>query len=149
MEAFAEVNEIIKLMPVELVNKIPKKFCEMIEEERDKTYLTAIKEPLENCKLKDETIIILGLIYRDFLCESSKRKELQEKDAKEIQEMQNAIEREMYEKYNPDDIFKKKIKENKNDEKNENQELVIVQEKSWYQKIFNIIKNFFKRNNTQ
>ena len=115
MEAFAEVNEIIKLMPIQLQNKLPKKFCEMIEEEMDKTYFTDIKEPLENCKLKDETIVILGLMYRDFLCDPQKRKELQEKDEKEIQEMQQLLEKEMHEKYNPDDIFKKDTKTKEED----------------------------------
>ena len=38
MEAFTEVNEIIKLMPEELVSKIPNKFREMISEERDMQY---------------------------------------------------------------------------------------------------------------
>lgn len=144
MEAFAEVNEIIKLMPIQLQDKLPKKFCEMIEEEMDKTYFTDIKEPLENCKLKDETIVILGLMYRDFLCDLQKRKELQEK---EIQEMQQLLEKEMHEKYNPDDIFKKRIKDNK-EENIESKEMIVIQEEKWYQKIFNIIKKFFKRNNT-
>ena len=98
MEAFTEVNEIIKLMPEELVNKIPSKFREMIQEERDRNYVPDIKEPLENCKLKEETIIILGLMYRDFLCSP------------------------------------------------EEKSMTIVQEEKWYQKIFNIIKNIFKRN---
>ena len=146
MEAFAEVNEIIKLMPIQLQNKLPKKFCEMVEEEMDKTYFTDIKEPLENCKLKNETIVILGLMYRDFLCDPQKRKELQEKDEKEIQEIQKLLEKEMYEKYNPDDIFKKRIRDNK-EENIQSKEMIVIQEEKWYQKIFNIIKNFFKRNN--
>ena len=83
MEAFAEVNEIIKLMPLELVKKIPSKFREMIVEEKDNNYIPDIKEPIEKCKLKNETIIILGLIYRDFLCSPDERKKLQEKDARE------------------------------------------------------------------
>ena len=57
-EAFTEVNEIIKMMPDELVNKIPSKFREMIEDERDKEYNPNIQEPLEKCELKNETIII-------------------------------------------------------------------------------------------
>ena len=81
MEAFSEVYEIFKLMPQELLNKIPKKFYEIIKEERDKEYLPNIKEPIENQKLKDETIILLGLIYRDFLCSQDEKKRLQEKDA--------------------------------------------------------------------
>ena len=148
MEAFAEVNEIIKLMPIELVNKIPSKFCEMIVEEKDKTYIPDIKEPLEKCKLKNETIIILGLIYRDFLCSPEERKKLQEKDAKELQEIQKAIEDEVRQKYNPDDLFKKRNQNNTEETHNleENTSMVVVQEQKWYQKIFNIIKGIFKRN---
>lgn len=147
IEAFAEVNEIIKLMPIELVNKIPSKFREMIVEEKDKTYMPDIKEPLEKCKLKNETIIILGLIYRDFLCLPEERKKLQEKDAKELQEVQKAIEDEVRQKYNPDDLFKKRNQNNieKTYNLEENNSMLVVQEQKWYQKIFNIIKGIFKR----
>ncbi len=148
MEAFTEVNEIIKLMPEELVNRIPSKFREMIQEERDRNYVPDIKEPLENCKLKEETIIILGLMYRDFLCSPEERKKLQEKDAKELQEVKKAIEEEARQKYNPEDLFKNKKNEEKVTYKEETEEksMTIVQEEKWYQKIFNIIKNIFKRN---
>lgn len=81
-EAFTEVNEIIKLMPDKLVNKIPSKFREMIEEERDREYNPNIQEPLEKQRLKNETIIILGLIYRDFLCPQEERKKLQSSKGK-------------------------------------------------------------------
>ena len=148
MEAFTEVNEIIKLMPEELVNKIPSKFREMINEEKDEQYKPDIKEPLEKCKLKEETIIILGLIYRDFLCSPEERKKLHEKDAKELQEVKKAIEEEARQKYNPEDLFKNKKNEEKVTYKEETEEksMTIVQEEKWYQKIFNIIKNIFKRN---
>ena len=72
-KAFTEVNAIIQLMPEELVDKIPSKFRVMLEEEEDKDYYPNIKEPLEEQKLKEETIIILGLIYRDFLCSPEER----------------------------------------------------------------------------
>ena len=146
-EAFTEVNEIIKMMPDELVNKIPSKFREMLEDERDKEYNPNIQEPLENQKLKNETIIILGLIYRDFLCSPNEKRKLQEKDARELQEVQKAIEQEIREKYNPDDIFKNKkrnvIEETKHTE--EKASMIVVQEEKWYKKIFNIIKKLFKK----
>lgn len=143
-EAFTEVNEIVKLMPIELVNKIPTKFREMMEEERDKTYLPDIKEPLEKCKLKNETVIILGLIYRDFLCLPEERKKLQEKDAKELQVAQQALEQEIRQKYNPDNIFKKNIE--KQALQKEEKSLIVVQEEKWYKKIFELIKKFFNKN---
>lgn len=146
-EAFSEVNEIIKMMPDELTNKIPSKFKEMLEDERDKEYNPNIQEPLEKQKLKNETIIILGLIYRDFLCPPNEKRRLQEKDARELQEVQKALEEEIREKYNPDDIFKNK-RQNMIEEKQptEQTSMVVVKEKKWYKKIFNIIKNLFKKN---
>lgn len=147
MEAFAEVNEIIKLMPLELVKKIPSKFREMIVEEKDNNYIPDIKEPIEKCKLKNETIIILSLIYRDFLCSPDERKKLQEKDARELQEVQKAVEEEIRERYNPDDIFKKKNQNNieESNNKEENTSMIVIQEEKWYQKIFNLIKGLFRK----
>lgn len=147
-EAFSEVNEIIKMMPDELTNKIPSKFKEMLEDERDKEYNPNIQEPLEKQKLKNETIITLGLIYRDFLCSPDKKRRLQEKDARELQEVQKAIEEEIREKYNPDDIFKRKRQDIDEDiqSNEENTSMIVVQEEKWYKKIFNIIKNLFKKN---
>lgn len=147
MEAFAEVNEIIKLMPLELVKKIPSKFREMIVEEKDNNYIPDIEEPIEKCKLKNETIIILGLIYRDFLCSPDERKKLQEKDARKLQEVQKAVEEEIRERYNPDDIFKKKNQNNieESNNKEENTSMIVIQEEKWYQKIFNLIKGLFRK----
>ena len=146
-EAFTEVYEIFLLMPKELLVKIPKKFCEMIEEERDKEYYPNIKEPLEQQKLKEETVIILGLIYRDFLCSPEEKKKLQEKDARELQEVQKALEDEMRQKYNIDDIFKNKSKvQEKQLQQSEERSIIVVQEEKWYRKLFNIIKRLFWKN---
>ena len=146
MEAFTEVNEIFKLMPQELLEKIPTKFRQIIQEEMDIKYITDIKEPIEECELKDETIIILGLIYRDFLCTPEERKILQEQDTKQLQDMQKKLEIEMKEKYNPDNIFKNRQETKKEITKNsEEKSLTVISEEKWYQKIFNIIKRIFKK----
>lgn len=144
-EAFTEVNEIVKMMPDELVNKIPSKFREMLEDERDKEYNPKIQEPLEECKLKNETIIILGLIYRDFLCSQDEKRRLQEKDARELQEIQKAIEDEIRQKYNPDDLFKKKNGNNNEHQNFEETAIAVAQKEKWYKKIFNIIKGLFSK----
>ena len=134
-------------MPKELLNKIPTKFYEMIAEERDTNYYTNIQEPLEKQKLKNETIIILGLIYRDFLCSPDEKKRLQEKDAKELQEVEKALEEEIREKYNPSDIFKNGNKTvSKTTQTFEEKRMTVVQEEKWYQKLFNLIKNLFNGN---
>lgn len=142
-EAFVEISEIFKLMPKTMLNKIPSRFRQIIENEKSTTYTSNIKEPLEQCILKEETIIILSLIYRDFLCSKEEKERLQYRDAQKIKEAED----ELREKYNPDNIFKKKIEPNINNttEIQENLSLVKVEEDKWYKKIFNIIKNIFKR----
>ena len=144
MEAFSEVYEIFKLMPQELLNKIPQKFYEIIKEERDKEYLQNIKEPIENQKLKDETIILLGLIYRDFLCSPDEKKRLQEKDARDLKEAERILEEELREKYNPDNIFKKNRQEI--EPSNEETAMIEYKEQSFLKRLFEKIKSLFKKN---
>lgn len=136
-------------MPKELVNKIPSKFIDMIEREKDKEYITNIHEPIEECKLKNETIIMLGLIYRDFLCEPEERKRLQEKDAKELKEFEENLEKELREKYNPDNVFKKNkeiVEENlESTQSVENTQMVEYKEQSFLKRLFEKIKHLFSK----
>ena len=141
-EAFEEIYEIFNLMPKELIDKIPLNFYNMIKEERDTNYKPNIKEPLENQKLKDETIIILGLIYRDFLCSQQEKKILQKKDAKEIQKIEKEIENEKRKKYNINAIFEDKSTQNEI-KMSEQKKIIVYEEKKWYKKIFDLIKKFF------
>ena len=53
-EAFTEVEEVIKLMPIDLASKIPVQFRQIISENKATNYKTDIKEPLEEQKLKKE-----------------------------------------------------------------------------------------------
>lgn len=141
-EAFVEISEIFKLMPNTMLVKIPNKFKQIIENEKSTTYTSNIKEPLEQCILKEETIIILSLIYRDFLCDKEEKARLQYRDAQKIKEAED----ELREKYDPDNIFKNRnnnsIEENMN--KVEETSIAVIKEK-WYEKIFSIIKNLFKK----
>ena len=72
-EAFSEVDEVLKLMPIDLLSKIPVQFRKVISENKDTNYKVNIKEPLEEQNLKKETIVILGLIYRVFSKSRGKR----------------------------------------------------------------------------
>ncbi len=148
--AFSEVDEIIKIMPDELVRKIPKEFRALVAEEKDESFVPNIHEPLEKNKLKNETIIILGLIYRDFLCSKEERRILQKKDAEELQRVQNELNKELKEEYSMDNLFNKNVTKENNEEKNINNtdEVAIVKykEEKWYRKLYNIIKRVFFTN---
>lgn len=140
-KAFNEVIQIINLMPKELKDKIPSKFIEILENEKEKDYNKVIKEPIEKEKLLEETVIILSIIYRDFLSPIEERKELQKQDLLELKEFEEKLQ----EKYSIERIFeeKKRTNINKNiQNNNETKDLVIYKDK-WYKKIWNIIKGVF------
>ena len=141
-EAFTEIDEILKIMPVDLLSKIPIKFRQMISENKAKDYKVNIQEPLDEQKLKEETVIILGLIYRDFLASPEERIELQENDTKELRR----IEEELQQQYDMDKIFKKK-KSSKNTEKEElSTDMILYKESGFLQKLFKFIKGIFYKN---
>lgn len=144
-EAFSEVDEVLKLMPIDLLSKIPVQFRKVISENKDTNYKVNIKEPLEEQNLKKETIVILGLIYRDFLASPEEKEKLQIKDAEELKR----IEQEMQEQYDIENIYKKRKKRNRLSNIEEDQEstdLILSEKPSFLERFFNIIKGIFKKN---
>ena len=141
-EAFAEVDEILKIMPIDLLSKIPAQFRQIISENKADNYKVEIKEPLEEENLKKETVIILGLIYRDFLASPEEREELQVKDAEELKR----IEQEMQEQYDVENIFKKR-KSNSNTSNDEvSTDLILYKEPGFLKNFFNLVKGIFTKN---
>lgn len=143
-EAFVEVEEILKIMPVELSKKIPMKFRKIIIENQSPDYKVIIQEPLEQQKLKKETLVILGLIYRDFLCDEQERKELKIQDAQELEK----IEKELQQKYDIQNVFDARKENRKKQEESEDDystSLTLYEEPTFLKRLFNIIKGIFKK----
>ena len=105
-EAFCEVDEIIKLMPIDLKSKIPIQFTDIIEKNKASNYKVEIQEPLQEQQLKEETITILGLIYRDFLASPEEKERLQRQDAEKLKQ----LEQEITEQYDMQNVFANKKK---------------------------------------
>lgn len=143
-EAFVEVEEILKIMPVELSKKIPMKFRKIIIENQAPDYKVIIQEPLEQQKLKKETLVILGLIYRDFLCDEQERNELKLQDAQELEK----IEKELQQKYDIQNVFDARKENRKKQEVSEDDystSLTLYEEPTFLKRLFNIIKEIFKK----
>ena len=139
-EAFAEVDEMLKIMPADLLRKIPTQFKEMISLKKAKDYNIKIQEPLEQQHLKQETIAILGLIYRDFLSSPEEREKLQFEDKKKIDQ----IEQEMQQEYDINSVLKSR--RNNKIEEEYSTDLTIYKEPGFIKKFFNLIKGLFKKN---
>ena len=108
-KAYKEVIEILKYVPQESVNKITKTMLETFEKKMDKDYVfnVDINKSFEEQNLLEETKDIFAVIFRDYWATPYQRERIKEKEKYDRQK----IEEEKANRYNPDDIFNKKIKE--------------------------------------
>lgn len=145
-EAAFEMNVILERAPEDFINRIPKKFREFLKEIESKTYIFNYDDSktINQQKLKKETRGLIGLVYRDYICDSDEKKEYIEKINSYLQ--QQEIERR--EKYNPDNIFKNKtVNFNENEEAiNQNIANMVVYKESFIKKIWNRIIGIFRHN---
>lgn len=145
-QSFTEVYDIIMHFEKDMYSKIPPKFLNLVKQNRDMNYKVNIdyNKNLNEQNLLQKTKIILSLIYIDFLCSPEQRNELIEKNKIEL-ELEEKL---LREKYNPDNIFKKKktnIVEKDNEKKKaitENIQMTIYKE-SIFKSIINSILRFF------
>lgn len=144
-QSLTELNTIIHYMDMEYLKKIPQKFINFISENMDSNYEPNISKniPINEQTLKKDTRVLLSLLYRNYWCDEESKTELIKEDllAKDI------YEKELREKYNPDNIFKNKKEQIDNISTSQVQEnvtsLVEYKEQTWYQKIFENIRKFF------
>lgn len=139
-EAFAEVLKVLNYVDENLTNKIPNRFINFLEENKDPNYIVKIDFTNDNWEntIKEETQIILALIYRDYIISPEKRKEL----IAEETNVQQRIEKEMRVKFNPDNIFSKSKQEEIIEDSIVNNEVAMMKYKeSIFKKIVNKFKN--------
>lgn len=142
-QAYSEIDEFLDLLSPEKRNKIPQKLQQLFKDEKDKNYIKGINPnvPIKNQELKEETLSIIALLNLQYWCDNATEKERLEKiyadNEKKYQDM-------LQEKYNPDNIFKNKQSQNlvENDEETS---LVPIKEKNFILKLFDKIKNMFKK----
>ena len=144
-QAFTEVYDVINHMEIEMQEKIPQKFINLIKENRDLDYKLNInyKEDIKKQLLK-ESKVILSLIYRDFLCSKEKKEKLLQLDLEEIRREEKILS----EKYEIDFEKRKKEKIGKTIEKTKEQDEKLpikVEKEKWYKKISEFLKRLFKR----
>lgn len=100
--SYVEVLEILKHIPKEEYDKIPKQLIEFFEEHKDKSY-RYIYNPVSPKTLRKTDAIIVSL-YKDYIANDDEKKQIE----KRLMENYEKAETEKRKKYNPDDLFKKK-----------------------------------------
>ena len=138
-KSLCEVAEVLENSEENIQQKIPKKLKDFIYNNRISNYNPRIDFSKEDWEedLSEDAKSIIALIYRDCLVSKEERKKLLKIE-----------ENELYEKYNPDNIFK-----NNNESEKAKKEmnytdsisLTSQEEQVWYKKIIKKILSFFKK----
>ena len=77
--ALTEVFEILEYLPNDITSKVPQKLMDFIKKEKDDDYLVNINQPLNIQDYSKEAIVLLGMIYKDYLCSQEEKNELEKK----------------------------------------------------------------------
>lgn len=135
---FNQIDEILNHSSDKILKKIPRNFQEFLKENREKDYKPNIDFNTDNWQdyLLEDTIVLMGLIYRDYIVSKDKRQKLLLEEEIEYKE-----------KYNPNNIFKNKKNIQNQIEEIQSRETAIIEykEKNFLQKIFDKIKHLFNK----
>lgn len=141
-QAYTEIDNFIELLDEYNRNKVPKKLREFFKREKDNTYTKIIDPniPIKEQNLKEETLALIAMLNLLYWCEDEEEKQRLKKiySDNEIKHQQK-----LREMYNPDDVFKTKNTEVKNELNNTNDELAVIEYKeSFLNRVISKIKRF-------
>lgn len=149
-EMYSEVYGILNLLGNSYISKLPKKLYELIKNEKkdDYTPIYTLDKPLNEQNVKIEAISMIALFHLNYWCNTEEEKQGLRDIFRKNQEIEEA---KLREKYNPDDIFKKRVNNTKviADEPIEtpieNTSMVEYKKESFIRRIINKIKNLFRK----
>lgn len=138
-KAYTEIIEILKHMPEESVNKLPKELLTMFQTKMDKNYnfKIDITKSFNEQTLLNETKAILANIFRDYWATPYQKERIIAKENYERQQ----LEEEKRKLYNPNNLFKKTTNNIPIPQKN-----ISTKKENFFNKLINFIKNIKSRN---
>ena len=140
-EAITEVLDILNHMRKVDTDRIPEKFKQFLVQNQSTTYYPQLDhtKAIKDMELKEKTKDILSIIYSNYWCNKDEKLVFE----KLLQENEKKYQKELREKYNPDNVFKdKEIKI----EDNKKQILLIEKKDTIFTKIIKFIKGIFNKN---
>ena len=143
-EGISETLDILNHMEKSYTDKIPKKFKEFLENNKSKNYIPNLdhSQKINEMHLKEKTKDILATIYMNYWCDSQEKSHY----IKLLNDNERKSQETLREKYDPDNIFKKKHQEiNFEGKKLANETTIVKYKESFFRKFINKIKNIFSR----
>ena len=142
-QAYSEIDEFLELLNEEKRNKIPRKLRQFFKEEKDYEYRKGIRLdiPIKEQNLKKETLSIIALLNLQYWCQDEREKDRLKRIYKENE---LAYEEMLKEKFNPDNIFKKRNQENEIEQNIIQSDVALVEYKeSIFKRLINKLKSIF------
>ena len=138
-----EIYEILKFFPQNELNKISQEFLNFIEKNKDDEYNFEWNEAKEfnEYTVLPGTITLMQMIFLNYFASEEEKKQIN----RILDENEQRFQKEAYEKYNPNEIFKKtenKVQTN-TEFKGDNQ--MVIYKENIFNKIINSILNLFRR----
>ena len=144
-EIYSEVYQVLNLLGDEYINRLPKSLVNMLNEKRKLDYNPEYTDDVSLSKqnIRKKSLAIIVLLYLNYWCEN----ENEVLEAKQILlDNEEKYQKELREKYNPDNIFKNYNQRHENIiENNEEKDLAVPQSQSLMRRILNKIKNIFRK----
>lgn len=142
-KAYKEIMELLKYLPKESIDKIPKEIIQTFELGMDKNYnyvltLKDIEKDFSQYNLLDETKAILAILFRDYWADPYQREQI---IAKENYDKQKKLE----EKYNIDNLFKNKQENKTTIQAIDISTLSITKRESFFNQLMNFILKYIFR----
>lgn len=144
-EMYSEVYSILNMLGNDYISKLPGSLVTMINEERLKTYEPKYEPDisLDKQKLQRDTIAMIALLHLNYWCDSNEEKE----NLKELfKDNEKKYQAELREKYNSDNIFKKKENNKYVENDNEKNKSMIQYKETIFKRIMKKIMSIFHKN---
>lgn len=140
--AYSEILEILRYIPEEELNKIPKGMLKVFKENANPDYFFHYNpnETLQEQNVSKTARYIIAVLFRDYWATPRQREKILTKEKWDL----NQLEQQKREKYNQNAIFNNKYNKNKNtvNERDDNNSQALIEyKKSFWKKI----KEIFRR----
>ena len=141
---YSQVYSMLQLLGNNYIKKTPKRLLQLIDSQRDKDYNPKynLETNFIEQNVNKKALSIICMIDLEYWCNEKEKKVITEK-LRQNQIIQNKKNEELY-----NDIFKKSIQNNKENEniKEENDKLIIIEKNGFFKKIVNI--RIFRQSNS-
>ena len=141
--AYKEVIEVLKYTKREDVNKIPKSRILLwrINMSKDYDFKIDTTKTLEEQNFSKEAKAIIANIFKKYWATDYQKERIEAKEKYDIEQM----EKEKYQKYNPDDIFKNRKQNIQQEEVASKTVSMVEYREPLFKRILNKIKNIFNK----